>query len=64
MLRRLEHLTMMRELGLLSLEKRKLWGGLIVVIKYLKEPYLKKNNSCLQSDSNRMRGNGFKIKEG
>ena len=34
----------LRELGLLSfsVEKRRLWGGLTVVFKYIKEAYLKK----------------------
>jgi len=53
------------ELGLFSLEKRKLWGDLIVAFQYLKRPY-KKDGERLFSRAccDRTRGNIFKLKEG
>ena len=55
----------LRELGLFSQEKRRLWGDLIVAFLYLKGAY-KKDGDRLFSRAccGRTRGHGFKLKEG
>ena len=54
----------LKELGLLSLEKRKLGGGLNVVFQYLKGIYKQEGKSTFyKGDSDRTRRNGFKQKE-
>ena len=69
MLRGLEHLSCdakVRELGLFSLEKRRrrLWEDLIVTFQYVKGPYRQEEHRLsIQVDSNRTRGNGFKLKK-
>ena len=68
MIRGLEHLLYkdrQRELGLFSLEKRRLWGDLIAAFQYLKGDYKEEGNQLFtQADSDRIRGNSFKLKEG
>ena len=68
MIRWLEHLPYedrLRELGLFSLEKRRLWGDLIAAFQYLKGDYKQEGNQLFtQADSDRIRGNSFKLKEG
>jgi len=67
MIRGWEHLCCeerLRELGLFSLEKRRLQGDLIVAIQYLKGAY-KKDGDRLFSRAccDRTSSNGFKLKE-
>ena len=68
MIRGLDHLPCedrLRELGLFSLEKRRLWGGLIVAFQHLKRDYKQEGNQLFTwVDSDRIRGNGFKLREG
>ena len=68
MIRGMEHLSYeerLRELGLFSLEKRRLQGDLIVAFQHLKGTYKKDGEGLfIKECSDRMRGNGFKLREG
>ena len=62
MIRGLEQLSYeerLRELGLCSLEKRRLWGDLIVAFQYLKGAYKQEGERLfMRVDGDRTRGNG------
>ena len=67
-IRELEHLLYedrLRELGLFSLEKRRLWDDLIAAFQYLKGAYKQEGSQLFKTvDNSRTRGSGFKLKEG
>ena len=53
----------LRVLGLLSLEKRRLWEGPRAVFQYLKKDYKKENNRLFMIVTcDRKRENSFKLK--
>jgi len=55
----------LRELGLVSLEKRRLRGDVTAAFQYLKGAYRKEEHKHFsRSYCDRTRGNGFKLKEG
>jgi len=68
MIRGLEYLSYkdrLRELGMFSLEKRRLQGDLIAAFQYLKGAYRKDGDGLVtRACSDRTRGNGCKLKEG
>lgn len=60
----LSHEERLREMGLLSLEKRKLQGDLIVLFQYLEGVYKKDGDSLFsRACCDRTRGDSFKLKE-
>ncbi|KAK4831274.1 hypothetical protein QYF61_016744 [Mycteria americana] len=67
-IRGLEHLSYgdkLRELGLFSLEKRRLWGDLIAAFQYLKGAYRKDGDRLfIKACCDRTKSNGFKLREG
>ena len=64
----MEHLSYeerLRELGLFSLETRRLWQNLLTAFQYLKGAYKKAGERLFtKACSDKTRGNGFKLKEG
>ena len=68
MIRRMEHLSYeerLRALGLFSLEKRRLQGGLTAAFQYLKGACMKDGENIFsRACCNRTRNNGFKLREG
>jgi len=68
MIRGLEHLfyeERLRELGLFSLEKRRLWGDLTVIFQYLKRAYRKDGDKLFsKARCDWRRGNSFKLSKG
>ncbi|KFZ56539.1 hypothetical protein N321_11120, partial [Antrostomus carolinensis] len=68
MIRGLEHFSYeerLRELVLLSLEKRRLHGDLIAAFQYLNRAYKQEGEQLFTwADSDRTRGSGFKLREG
>ncbi|PKU40144.1 hypothetical protein llap_9555 [Limosa lapponica baueri] len=68
MIRGMEHFCYgdrLRELESFSLEKRRLWGELIVAFQYLKGNYRRDGEGLfIREYSDRTGGNGFKLEEG
>jgi len=68
MIRGLEHLSYeerLREVGLFSLEKRRLQGDLTAAFQYLKRAYKKDGDSLFsRTCCSRTKDNGFKVEEG
>jgi len=68
MLRGMEHLSYgerLRELGLFSLDERRLQGDLIAAFQYLRGAYKKDGDKCFsRACCNRTRDSGFKLKDG
>ena len=67
MIQGIEHLSYenRKELGLFSLEKRRLQGDLIAAFQYLKGSYSKEGYRLFSRVcGGRTRGNGFRFKEG
>ena len=68
MIRGLERLLYegrLRELGLFSVEKKRLRGDLTIAFQYLKGDYKQEGNKLFTwVDSDRKRGNDFELKEG
>jgi len=55
----------LKELGLFSPEKRRLWRQLVTAFQYLKGVYKHEGNQLFtQVDNDRKRGKGYKLKEG
>ena len=67
MIRGLEHLSCeerLKDLGLFSLQQRRLWGHLTAAFQNMKGVYKQEEDQLFTwSDSDRTRGNGFKLKE-
>ena len=67
MIQGVEHLSYkdkLKDLGLFSLEKRRLWGDLIVDMQCLKGDYKHEGNQLFTwVDSHKTKGTGFKLKE-
>ena len=68
MIQRMEHLSYedrLKDLGLFSLEKRKLHGDLIAAFQYLNGGYKKEEDRLFSRVfGNRTTGNDFQVKEG